>query len=203
MPGRTWVIAPDQQSLKARWEALVRAPAERKATLFHPHLRNGEPGDRHVDMPVAKGLTGHEFRPIAVARDKGEVIAPIPYGYRSFDRQWIIPDPRVINQPNPTTWANHSRRQIYIAALHRTAPSAGPAITATSLIPDLDHYKGSFGGRIFPLYGDASATSSNIAPAVLAQLSERWGRDVAADDVFAYVVGSPRLPPTRSGSPKT
>ena len=67
----------------------------------------------------------------------------------------------------------------------------------------LDHYKGSFGGRIFPLYGDASATSSNIAPAVLAQLSERWGRDVAADDVFAYVVGSPRLPPTRSGSPKT
>jgi predicted helicase len=189
MPGRTWVIAPDRETLKARWEALVRAPAERKAMLFHPHLRNGEPGDRHVDKRVTKGLTGHEFRPISVARDKGEVITPIPYGYRSFDRQWLIPDPRVINQPNPTIWAKHSRRQIYIAALHRTAPSAGPAITGTSLIPDLDHYKGSFGGRIFPLCGDASAASSNIAPAVLAQLSERWGRDVAADDVFAYVVG--------------
>jgi len=183
------VIAPDRETLKARWEALVRAPAERKAMLFHPHLRNGEPGDRHVDKRVTKGLTGHEFRPISVARDKGEVITPIPYGYRSFDRQWLIPDPRVINQPNPTIWAKHSRRQIYIAALHRTAPSAGPAITGTSLIPDLDHYKGSFGGRIFPLCGDASAASSNIAPAVLAQLSERWGRDVAADDVFAYVVG--------------
>ena len=41
MPGRTWIIAPDAESLVKRWRKLVNAPAERKEDLFVPHLRNG------------------------------------------------------------------------------------------------------------------------------------------------------------------
>ncbi len=39
MPGRTWVIAPDIESLKMRWRKLISAPAAEKEALFHPHLR--------------------------------------------------------------------------------------------------------------------------------------------------------------------
>lgn len=67
MTGRTWVIAPDAQSLKARWARLVaeKDPA-RKAVLFHPYLRNGQPGDKHVDKSVKEGLAGHESRTFSV-----------------------------------------------------------------------------------------------------------------------------------------
>ena len=34
MPGRTWIIAPDADSLQRRWEALVKAKPERKEELF-------------------------------------------------------------------------------------------------------------------------------------------------------------------------
>src|SRR5262249_40067540 len=38
MPGRTWVIAPDVDSLLRRWSALTRERnADRKELLFHPH----------------------------------------------------------------------------------------------------------------------------------------------------------------------
>jgi hypothetical protein len=48
MPGRTWIIAPDVDSLERRWEKLVHAPADQKEDLFHPHLSERyNSGDRH------------------------------------------------------------------------------------------------------------------------------------------------------------
>src|SRR5581483_4757561 len=41
MPGRTWIIAPDTESLQRRWEALVNSKPESKETLFHPHMSDG------------------------------------------------------------------------------------------------------------------------------------------------------------------
>jgi hypothetical protein len=38
MPGRTWIIAPDAESLRLRWNRLVREKDEaKKEVLFHPH----------------------------------------------------------------------------------------------------------------------------------------------------------------------
>ena len=47
MPGRTWVIAPDQVSLTRRWQRLQSEdnPAA-KEILFHPHLVKGKLGDK-------------------------------------------------------------------------------------------------------------------------------------------------------------
>jgi hypothetical protein len=69
MPGRTWVIAPDVQSLTARWSRLAaeRNP-EKKELLFHPHLRKNKPGDKHVRKTITQGLAGHEERLGAVIR---------------------------------------------------------------------------------------------------------------------------------------
>src|SRR6266571_4288155 len=94
---------------------------------------------------------------------------------------------RLLNQPNPTIWNTHSEAQIYLTSLSRTSPSSGPALTFTSSIPDLDHYKGSFGGRAFPLWANAAATEPNVSPALLIRLSEAYGRSVSAEDVIAYI----------------
>ena len=144
MPGRTWIIAPDAESLKARWLRLTtEKDLDKKELLFHPHLRNKKPGDKHIRKAIAKGLSGHEERLQPIVDDKSSVIEPIHYGFRFLDRQWIIPDARLINPPNPTLWDAYSPRQVYLTALEAHSPSSGPALTFTGLIPDLHHYKGS------------------------------------------------------------
>lgn len=188
MPGRTWVIAPDRESLEKRWERLIGEtnPAQ-KEVLFHPHGSEGELGDRHTAKLLSEGLPGHEHRAISVGKDTGEVVAPEHYGFRSFDRQWIIPDNRLLNRPNPTLWAAHSTRQVYLTALMQHSPTSGPAVTFTGLIPDLHHYKGSFGGRAFPLWADAEGVQTNLQPGLLTKLSETYGVSISAADVVAYI----------------
>ena len=186
MPGRTWVIAPDSESLAVRWRALQKASGERQELLFHPHMLGGRPGDRHVAKAFQAGLTGWAHRPIAVRDDIEAVLPPIRYAFRSFDRQWIIPDYRLINRPNPTLWAGHSDAQVYFTVPEQTGPSAGPALTSTALIPDLHHYNGR-GGRAYPLWRDATGSDSNISTACTATLTSRFGRVVGPAEVMAYI----------------
>ena len=187
MPGRTWVIAPDRPSLEARWARLVaEADPARKEVLFHPHGSDGELGDRHTSKVLSEGLHGHEHRAGSVGKDERKVVTPVRYGFRSFDRQWIIPDNRLLNRPNPTLWEKHSGRQIYLTAVNRSLPSNGPALTFTAQIPDLDHYNGR-GGRVFPLWADAAATEPNVSPILLAELSAAYGTPASAEDLLAYL----------------
>ncbi|MDD4919030.1 MAG: N-6 DNA methylase [candidate division Zixibacteria bacterium] len=188
MPGRTWIIAPDAESLEHRWDKLVHAGDDEKEVLFHPHESKGKLGDRHSRRVVKDGLPGYRANPKPVADERGAVLPPVRYGFRSFDRQWIIPDNRVINRPNPELWAVRSDRQVYLTALSRTSPLNGPALTVTGHLPDLDHYKGSFGGRIFPLWADGEGIASNIRSALLSFLSQRLGRAVTAEDMVPYIV---------------
>ena len=183
MPGRTWVIAPDRGSLERRWERLRDEPdAAKKSRLFHPHPQ----GDKDVGRTPTRGLYGRGFRKMAVANDAGPVVAPMRYAFRSFDRQWIVPDNRLLNRPNPTLWERHSDGQVYLTAPSREPPSSGPAATLAADIPDLDHYRGR-GGRVFPLWADAKATASNIRPAPVTALAARLGLAVSPEDFFAYV----------------
>ena len=187
MPGRTWVIAPDALSLQRRWQALIHASSDQMEDLFHPHLGKGKLGDRHSKRVVSKGLPGYEPRPTPVAEERSPSVPPIRYGFRSFDRQWIIPDNRVINRPNPELWEIHSDHQVYLTAFIQESPSSGPALTFTGLIPDLHHYKGSFGGRAFPLWRDRKASEPNIPPSLLKLLGGKYRRSVSAEDLLAYI----------------
>jgi hypothetical protein len=187
MPGRTWVIAPDADSLKVRWSRLVaEKDLNKKELLFHPHLRNNEPGDKHIRKPLAEGLFGHEERLGPVIHDKEAVVTPTRYSFRSFDRQWIIPDARVINQSNPNLWKSHSVRQVYLTAPEDRSPTNGPALTLTNLIPDLHHYNGR-GGRAHPLWLERAGAQPNIKPALLTYLAKIYGHPVKAEDVMAYI----------------
>ena len=186
MPGRTWVIAPDRASLERRWKALqAEADPEKKEEQFHPHLVGGKPGDKHTNKILRKGLYGHEFRAGTVAKDKGSLIPPVRYAFRSFDRQWIIPDGRLINRPNPTLWEDHSNQQVYMTVLQQHALTVGPAVTFSASIPDLHHYNGR-GGRVFPLWADRRAQVTNLKTSLLCEMGEALGVTVTASDLMAY-----------------
>lgn len=184
MAGRTWVNAPDAQSLKDRWARLVaEKDATKKEVLFHPHMD----GDRTVTRLVRESLAGHKHPPISVNEDHSAGLAPIRFGFRSFDRQWILPDNRLINRGNPRLWEGHSDAQVYLTALSAISPKSGPGLTITGLIPEINHFKGSAGGRVFPLWADAEATQSNLSPTLLQTLGETYGAVVSPEDMMAYI----------------
>ena len=190
MPGRTWVIAPDRASLERRWEVLqAEGDPEKKELLFHPHIRGGNSGDKHVNKTLRQGFCGHEFRPGSVASDTGAMIRPVRYGYRSFDRQWIIPDGRLINQQIRRSGKLIRANQVYMTALHRSAPTKGPAVTFSAAIPDLDHYKGSFGGRVFPLWADRKHQTPNLKEACSREVAASLSVAISARDMMAYFAG--------------
>ena len=186
MPGRTWIISPDKASLDRRWKTLIEAPAGQKEILFHPHLRNGQPGDKHSHKIVPTPLHGFEINRKSIADETCAQVSSIEYGFRSFDRQWIAADARVINQPNPELWQSRSNHQVYLTAPSDRSPSNGPALTFTALIPDLHHYAGR-GGRAFPLWADDHGESSNIRRNLLITLSRQIGLTVSPEDLLSYI----------------
>ena len=188
MPGRTWVIAPDSQSLEARWAKLKAAKPSEMDDLFLPHMVDGQVGDRHSARVLKDALAGFKPRAASVQDETDNVEAPIRYGYRSFDRQYIIPDKRLINRPNPELWELRSSSQIFLTAPSDRTPTAGPALTFTSLVPDLHHYNGR-GGRTIPLWANIEASSSNLKVSVLSVSSELLGQATSGEDFFAYIAG--------------
>ncbi|WP_375263553.1 type ISP restriction/modification enzyme [Palleronia sp.] len=188
LSGRTWVIAPDAESLRKRWRLMRdETDLKRKEVLFHPTMRGGELADRHTKKVVRDGLPGYEFRNYTVASDTGESIPPIRYAFRTLDRQWIIPDNRLLLSARPELWAADSDQQVFLTALMAHSPTAGPALSFAGIMPDQHHYKGSFGGRVFPLWATRDASKPNIRSALLNRLTRDLGASVAAPDLLAYI----------------
>jgi hypothetical protein len=184
-PKRVWVIAPDAESLQQRWQQLITAPLEKKEELFHATLRDGKPADRHMRSVVHEALPGFKPTPTPIVNETGPCVPPVRYAFRSFNRQWIIPDIRVITQPNAELWGSLSERQVFVTAPSDQSPSNGPALTISALVPDLHHYNGR-GGRAFPLWRDADASVSNVRPKLLTFLAQKLG-PVSAEDLVAYI----------------
>ena len=179
---RTWVISPDAVSLDRRWRTLQQTSEPgRKRELFH------EDRDRDLRRIVAIPLGSMPLRTISVARDDGSIVPPVRYAFRSLDRQWIVPDHRLLSMARPAIWSIWSTKQVFLTALESHSPTTGPAITLTALVPDNDHYKGSFAGRVYPLWRDAAATQPNITLALFDFFADAFGQDVTPEDVFSYI----------------
>jgi Type ISP C-terminal specificity domain/N-6 DNA Methylase len=190
--GRTWIIAPDSRTLDRRWDALISEPdATKKELLFHPTLRKDKTGayqvaDRHIRKTVNQAVGNRPAQPTQIINETGGNAVLARYGFRSFDRQHIIADARVISDPRPKIWSTEGKGQVYLTAPMDLSPSGGPALTFTADPPDKHHYSGR-GGHVFALWKDAAATQSNIATATLAALAKAFGAPVDPVDVFAYV----------------
>jgi hypothetical protein len=180
-PHRMWPIAPDAGSLEDRWNALLaEKDLEKKEHLFHSDR------DRYLTKSVSVDLGRYLTPRKTLAQEQSVVVPPVRYAFRSFDRQWIIPDHRLLSMARPKLWAAYSETQLYLTAPEDRAPSNGPALSISSLIPDLHHYNGR-GGRVYPLWADANATLPNIKPQLLELLAATYGRPVSAQDAFAYI----------------
>jgi hypothetical protein len=66
----------------------------------------------------------------------------------------------------------------------------GPAGIVTAHVPDLHHFRGSFGGKdVIPLWRDRDATQPNVTAGFLSILSDRIGRVITAEELFCYSYG--------------
>ena len=184
LANRGWPTSTDQNTLTRRWDRLVaEADSETKRTLFK------ETRDRELTRTFDSNLPGFSNEVVAtpISSEASRCPAPIRLARRSFDRQWIIPDKRVLDTPRPPLWKVHSNQQIYLTCLQHDHPAGGPAVTFTHLLPSLDHYRGWGGGRVFPLWRDNTATTANIAPGFPGHLGGLFGNDISQEDVLAYV----------------
>src|SRR5690625_83436 len=87
----------------------------------------------------------------------------------------------------PTLWQTHSDKQVYMTSFLTAVLGLGPAATVAAHPPDLDTFRGSFGGRhVVPLWRDAAAQTPNVATGLLDTLSEQLQVDVTPGDLFAY-----------------
>ncbi|MEV0626786.1 type ISP restriction/modification enzyme [Nonomuraea wenchangensis] len=183
MTGRAWVIAPDHNTLIDRWNTLLNAAPSDKPLLFQEHKTSPR-----VDTKISDNLPGYSLKTRSISEESEPCPPPVRIAFRSFDRQWIIPDKRLINRPNPRLWSAHSDAQIYLTAITDDAPSSGPAVTFAADIPDLHHYHAR-GGRVYPLWLDSDATHSNIAPGLVSFMNDILGASVSPEDLFAYLAG--------------
>jgi hypothetical protein len=178
---RTWPIGPSEAVVRARWDALLAANDRGKA--LH------EASDLTI-MSRPVGL--HDTKPLPSIASLNPGDAPealTRYGYRSFDRHWVVADPRVLTYPKRELWDMRSTRQIYLTTLTSTALGHGPVITATPYVPDLHHFKNRGAKDIFPTWTDAGAKEANLAPILLDTLTETLGVGIGPDDFVQYVYG--------------
>jgi len=113
----------------------------------------------------------------------------IRYAYRSFDRQYIIADARLISRPRPALLGSYSKKQVFLTSLLTQALGVGPAVTACAIIPDLHHFTVGCGKDTVPLYRDSGASEANILPGLLELLGETYHFEVIPEDFLAYVYG--------------
>lgn len=93
----------------------------------------------------------------------------------------------MIDRPNPPLWNAFGSTQIFLTSLLTEVLGEGPSAVATHLIPDKHHFRGSFGGaHVIPLWRDTAGTEPNVTGGVLSLLSSTYGREVTAEDLFAY-----------------
>lgn len=178
-PNRTWVYAPERETLRRRWEQLLRAPPEEKPSLLK------ETSSTRIGSNVAPvpGMARHRG---TLAAETGPCPEPRRVGHRFLDRKWVIPDGRLHHRPSPLLWASYSDDQILLIEQHTEPIGEGPALVFTSLIPDMHHFSGR-GGRVFPLYRDTQANDPNIAPGLLGLLTDTYGSEVTGTDLVAYL----------------
>ena len=111
--------------------------------------------------------------------------------YRSFDRQHIFADARLLDRPSPSLWRAHGEWQIYVTSVSTTPLGTGPALTACAAIADLHSFRGSYGAKdTIPLHRCADASKPNILPGLPDLLSTALGKAVIAEDFLAYVYGA-------------
>lgn len=177
---RKWPIASTQQALKRRWEILT-SDRENQAVNFR------ETAQKTLDNPGEHLISDEQLGALS---DNMTPVKAVRYGYRSFDRQYAYPDGRLCDRPRPQLWDSFSSEQLYFVSLSTTQLSEGPALTVSPYVPDLHHFRGSFGAKdIYPLYRTADTVQPNVSTQLLSVLTDTYSQDISAEDIALYAFG--------------
>ena len=116
-PNRTWVYAPSPEILKRRWRRLTtETDLEEKRRLF----RETDSSNLYRGHQPLPGTDIYKFSGTFV-NEAGPAPTPVRVGYRAFDRQWIIPDSRLMHRPSPDLWAARVQGQVFVIEQHALA----------------------------------------------------------------------------------
>lgn len=180
---RTWPIGETENMLEKKWQLLMdELPRHRNELLRKTDARH----IRTTPIPLLSNgprlTTLHDLS----YGDQPEGIER--YGYRSFDRQWIIADHRLADAPKRSLWYIRGLHQVYLTTLTTTKLRYGPIITATPYVPDRHHFCGRGSKDTIPLYCvTRTDRSPNITYGLLKSLNNLVGIEISAEDLLAYV----------------
>ncbi|MBK3571322.1 type ISP restriction/modification enzyme, partial [Streptomyces sp. MBT62] len=179
--GRGWPTAPDAATLKARWDALLKAEVPDREALFEPTR------SRTLHSAVTQ-LPGQSSGTEKLVRATGPCPEPVRVLHAPFDEQWLIPDHRLIDVARPELWRVADEHQVFVV---ETSPNtAGPPVLTSSRLPVLRP------GHVRPLYRRPGGAEPNLAPGLLEHLADRLGHSPAPVDVLAWTVATVRPGPT-------
>ena len=202
---RLWPIAETKSVLNRRWQTLVEEVPRKRGPLLKetsgrnaastpmpllaygdPNFDDALPARRDSKQPAATADARARLRSLDQL-DRNDPPEGIKrYGYRSFDRQWIIADNRLADRPRPDLWRVRGPIQVFLTTLTSTKLGRGPALTATPYVPDFHHFSGRGARNVIPLYRDPDGENPNITPGLLNALRERLGTEITAENLLAY-----------------
>ncbi|MER7110333.1 type ISP restriction/modification enzyme, partial [Streptomyces sp. NPDC000229] len=192
--GRSWVVAPDVRTLRARWDALVRSGGDEREALFRPSRA------RTLATSVA-ALPGQRTGTARFAREAGPCPEPVRLAHGPFDEQWLLPDHRLLDVARPELWrVADGERQVFAVEQGYVPGAPGPALLVTAALPDGRSPAGR-PGRIRPLYRRPGGREPNVTPGLGELLSTRYGTGVAPEDLLAWAVAAARPSPAGCAVP--
>jgi len=179
---RTWPIAPNRDTLKDRWKALMAAdPQQRPQLMRSTAARNPSRSAKDLVEP-ARALP-----PLEELDESSGPLAPRRLSYRSFDRQWMLPDGRLMDRPRPPLWSSMGNQQVFMTSLLTKVLGDGPGAVSSADIPDLDCFSGRGAKDVIPLWRDSAATEANLTEGLQAVLASELGDAATPEALFAYV----------------
>ncbi len=178
---RTWPIAETREVLLRRWSSLLAQPGPERGKWMR------ETDAIKASHQYASVLPPRQTLPAISTLPQDEPpLEPVRYAFRSLDRQWALPDARFCDRPRPAIWRAQGVRQIYLSSFLTEVLGPGPAAVCCSPVPDLHHFRGSFGGKhIIPLWRDAGATQPNLTPGFIEAIAPALG-NITPEDFLAY-----------------
>ncbi|WCD95772.1 DNA methyltransferase [Streptomyces sp. HUAS 31] len=171
--GRGWPAGPDPATLKARWDAFVKAEGPDREALLEPTR------SRTLHSAVGR-LPGGSAGTEKLVRASGPCPEPVRVLHAPFDEQWLIPDHRLIDAARPELWRVIDEHQVFVLE----TPESG--LLATSVLPLVRP------GRVRPLYRRPGGTEPNLAPGLVEHLRDRLDEPVEPLDLLAWTLAAVR-----------
>ncbi len=175
---RSWPIGENKELLERRFIQLKQADYKNRISLFK------ETRDRKITWKPSNNTQ----KSIIELGSGAKTPNKCRYSFRSFDQQYALIDNRVGDYLRPELRSTLGSNQVFFTSLLAYSLANGCALMAAAHIPDLHHFRGSFGGKdVIPLYRDAKATRPNITKGLLESLAKTYGTETSAEDLAAYV----------------